>query len=50
MILLWIVWSIPRAGVLGPSFWDLGFIPEAGVLQPLFKIRPSPQNGDRLGP
>ena len=50
MILLWIVWSIPRTCVLGPSFWDLCFIPEAGVLQPLFEIRPSPQNGDRLGP
>ncbi|EDL38090.1 mCG148323, partial [Mus musculus] len=28
MILVWISWSFPGGGVLGPSFWDLWSVVE----------------------
>jgi hypothetical protein len=42
MIMFWILWSVPRAGVLWPSFWDLWFVPGAGAFGILLKIRPGP--------
>jgi hypothetical protein len=37
MILFWILWSVPGAGVLGLSFWDLWSVPGAGALQSFLK-------------
>ena len=39
IILFWVLWSVPGAGVLWPSFWDLGLFQEQCHTAFFFKIK-----------